>query len=115
MEENNKLKEELIKKLDEEYKKFLEELREEPFETIIEKSYEIMSKQEIKDYIEYQNLDERKIKALLKQDEILEDFYDEWLGADGNFYSAMEYILDDRIKELTEEYSKKLNKNNRER
>ena len=41
MEENNKLKEELIKKLDEEYKNFLEELREEPFETIIENEQQL--------------------------------------------------------------------------
>lgn len=74
-----------------------------------------MSKQEIKDYIEFNDLEEYKIKALLKHENILEDLYDEWLVTDGNFYNVMEDSINDRIEEITKEYSKKLNKNNKER
>jgi len=115
MEKTNNLKEKLIEKLDKEYENFLVELRENSFETLIERAYEIMSKQEIKDYIEFNDLEDYKIKALLKHENILEDLYDEWLGTDGNFYNVMEDSINDRIEEITKEYSKKLNKNNKER
>ena len=115
MENINVLKEKLREKLDGEYKMFLEELKKESFETIVERAYEIMSKQEIKDYIESKNLDESNIKALLKHNDILKDLYSEWLKTDGNFYSAMEDTINERIDEIAQEHSQKSKKNCKER
>ena len=56
-----------------------------------------------------------ELKALLKKDNILEEYYDEWSKVDGNFNEFLDYAVEKRIaiivndfKEIEEEMTKKV-------
>lgn len=104
------LREKLNKKLENELKEHVDYLKSKGPDAIIEGAYGLVSMQEIKDYLYYTKLEPNEIKALLKHHRVLDDLYDEWLGADGNFYSQLEYIVDDRVKEIGKEFMEKMKK-----
>lgn len=75
MEENEILQGELVEKLEKEYEKYKKNLLLKSKEEILENSYETTVKEEIVDILSYSNLDNREIKALLEDNDILTEFY----------------------------------------
>ena len=55
-----------------------------------------------------------ELKALLKKDNILEECYDEWLKADGNFNEFFDYAVEKRIAIIVDNYKENIRKNGQE-
>ncbi len=106
MEKLEELKQKLNEKVWKEYSDFIEELKKCKPETIIERAYEKVSKEEIIYKVLDQEYEIGELKALLKNDGILEECYDEWLKSDGNFNELLEYAVDNRIEKIVEDYAK---------
>ena len=98
----NSLKEELLLKLEKEQDEYKEKVREKGVDYAIEKAYEISSRQEIIDCINTIDIEPKAIKALLKTENVLDDFYDEWLNIDGNLYETFEYAIEIKIEPLSD-------------
>ena len=62
---------------------------------------------EIIDCINTIDIEPKAIKALLKTENVLDDFYDEWLNIDGNLYETFEYAIEIKIKQLSDEFYNK--------
>lgn len=108
------LKEQLELKLIKEYDKFTKELLSRSKEEILSSSYEITSKEEIRDMLSWSDLDELEIKALLEEDDILNEFYRDWLDDDSALGDSMEYCIKDSIDIVMRCYNKRKNKNEKE-
>ena len=54
------------------------------------------------------NLEENEVKAILKHDAFLDDIYDEWLGADFNLYESLEYVISERVGDITRKLENKM-------
>lgn len=64
----------------------------------VDNAYELVVKQEIIDSFNYDmSYDKEELQALLKQNNLLSQAYDEWLSADGNLRVALEYSIDNVI------------------
>ena len=101
------LKEELVNKLEKEQKEYLEKIKEKGVDYVVDRAYEITSRQCIIDYIECKDVELKNIKVLLSTENLLDDLYNEWLKTDGNFYEQLEYCIEDRIKSLSDEFYNK--------
>lgn len=104
--------EELINKLEKEFKDFKESIKEKGVDYAIDSAYELTIKQEIIDIIHYDfKFSPIETKALLKEDDLLQDLYDEWLDSDSNFREPIMDSFDERISEISKEYLHKLEPN----
>lgn len=111
---NEDLKELLSIKLEQEFSRFKEKIiKDYTPKEIVEKSYEIAVKGQIKNEILYRNLDEYQIRALLKSDGILNEVYDEWLSEDSRLGEVLENSIDTTLDIIEANFSKV--KSNRER
>lgn len=115
MENNKDLRNELVLKLQKEYLDFRESLKKLKPEDIIGRAYELVSKEQIKDEIISRSLEEEKMEALVKCDDILSECYDEWLEEDSSLSSAFEFSVDNVIDRATEENEKRKEKFREER
>ena len=112
MEENevknaSELKDELMKKLENEYNEYKEQFMSLTPKEAVDNAYELVVKQEILDSFNYDmSYDKEELQALLKQDNLLSQAYDEWLSADGNLRVALEYSIDNVIEIYTHLYDK---------
>ena len=103
MEENevnntSKLKDDLMKKLENEYSEYKEQFMSLSPKEAVDNAYELVVKQEILDSFNYDmSYDKEELQALLKQDNLLSQAYDEWLSADGNLRVALEYSINNVI------------------
>ena len=96
--DTSKLKDELMKKLENEYSEFKEQFMSLSPKEAVDHAYELVVKQEILDSFNYDmSYDKEELQALLKQDNLLSQAYDEWLSADGNLRVALEYSIDNVI------------------
>ena len=83
MKSNKTLLDELNNKLEKEYNEFIQEIIKLDPLSIINKTYEITLKQEIKDlYVDSDILDRYEIKALLERNNTLKYLYESWLEYD---------------------------------
>ena len=120
MEENevkntSKLKDELMKKLENEYSEFKEQFMSLSPKEAVDNAYELVVKQEILDSFNYDmNYDKEKLQALLKQDNLLSQAYDEWLSTDGNLREASQYSVDNVV-EMAVEDGKELKLSNKDK
>lgn len=120
MEENevkntSKLKDELMKKLENEYSEFKEQFMSLSPKEAVDNAYELVVKQEILDSFNYDmSYDKEKLQALLKQDNLLSQAYDEWLSTDGNLREALQYSVDNVV-EMAVEDGKELNLSNKDK
>ena len=98
---------ELLKKLEHELNGFKEYVKENGVDFAIDKAYELTVKQEIIDCLIYDNsFSKEQINSLLKCDNILEECYDEWLKSDGNLREKLNFVVDDRINYIIDDYSR---------
>lgn len=97
----------LLQKLEEELKEFKSYIKEQGVDFAIDKAYELTIKQEIIDSIIYdRTLSEEEIEVLLKCDNVLDQCYDEWLKSDGNIRDTLNFVVDERVDFIIDNYSK---------
>ena len=113
--ENEELKNKLIEKLEREINEFKDTLRGLSADEIMDNSYKLTCITEIKDYLIYDKDYSRfELKTLLKNPNILEECYDDWLSCDGNLRETLEFSVDDTIDIIREdEVKKQRNKDSR--
>lgn len=120
MEENevkntSELKDDLIKKLENEYSEYKEQFMSLTPKEAVDHAYELVVKQEILDCFNYDmSYDKEELQALLKQDNLLSQAYDEWLSADGNLREALQYSVDNVV-EMAVEDGKELKLSNKDK
>lgn len=100
-----KLKMDLNEKVEQEYADFKKELEQKSPKEIIEKAYELVVKEQIKDELKEKNLVEDELKALLKEKDLLSECYEDWRNSDGRLGEVISYTI-----ELIEQEYKKENK-----
>lgn len=109
-----KLKIQLIEKMTNEYSTFKKELEQKTPQEIIEKAYELVVKKEIKDELENRDYSKSELKALLKQDDILTEFYGDWMRDDGRLGEIIQYSIEDTIDIIEENYRIEKEQKNKE-
>ena len=82
------------------------EVSENASKEIIEKAYELVVKQEIKDELKEKNLTKDELKALLKEKDLLSECYEDWRNADGRLGETIYPTIVDTIDVITSEYEK---------
>ena len=108
--EIEELREKLEEKVNKELQDFKENLVDSKPSAIIDKAYELVSKEEMTYKIMERDYTNAEIKALLKTNNILDQCYYEWLKSDGNFSEALEYTVDEKVNSILEE-SRRKNRN----
>ena len=100
----------LENKLTNEYNKFKEKTLEKSKEDIFNSAYEITSKEEIKEMLQMIELYEKEITALIDQDDVLNEFYHDWLNDDSSLGESMENSILNSITTVTRYNDKNNNK-----
>ncbi len=110
-----KIREEVYNKMEQEYNNYIENLKLKTPDEIIKSSYEKVMKEEILGdfYPEYEHYDMKKIKALNKCKEPLEELYQGWMDCDAGIHQVLEDSTYDTLDRLVEEQKEK--KKTRER
>ena len=96
-------------KLEREFNYFKKSLKKLPKNKIIDKAYELTSKEEIKDILINMDLYEAEKEMLFLQDDILNEFYHDWLDCDVPLGDSMQYCVEDSVATLTKYMGKKKN------
>lgn len=106
------LKQEIYDKLEQEYNKFIEDLKTMTPEEIINKAYEKVMKEELKEmlYPEFNNYDLSELKALNKTKNPLEELYQGWMNYEGGVHEPLEYSIEDTLEFLKREQDRNKNK-----
>lgn len=86
---NKNLDIKLKEKVEREFNDFKKELKNKSKDKIIKSAYEIVSKEEIKNTLEFIDLHPKEKQALLKDNDLLNEFYHDWLDADSQFGEIM--------------------------
>lgn len=101
------MEDKLYKKLEDELKEFKAEMKEKGVDYAIDRAYELTTKQEIIDSIQFDHdLSKTQIKALLSRDNVLDELYSDWLSFDGNMREHINYSVDKSLNLITDEYKK---------
>ena len=109
--ENELSKDILNKEIDQDLYKYKQNImRNNPPEQIIKMSYEIAVKEQIADEIKSRDLEQTEIKALLKEDNLLDDFYAEWMKEDTRLGEILENSIDEKLGSLVDEFEKNIKK-----
>ena len=112
--EVEELKEKLEQKLNQELQIFKEKLRNSDPDIIMDKAYELVSKEEIVYIITEKNYTKSELMGLLKTNGILNHCYDEWLKSDENYSEALDYSVNRRINSILDNIKKKEIQKNRD-
>ena len=94
-------------KLEREFNHFKRGLKKLPKNKIINKAYEITAKEEIKDTLINMELHDAEKEMLFYQDDILNEFYHDWLDCDVPLGDSMQYCIEESIATLTKYMGKK--------
>ena len=100
-------------KLKREFKAFKKDLKKLPKNKIIDKAYELISKEEIKDTLLNMDLHEAEKEMLFYQDDILNEFYHDWLDCDVPLGDSMQYCIEESVATLTKYMGKKISSKER--
>jgi hypothetical protein len=93
-------------KLDKEFDNFCENLKTKTPEEIIEKSYEITVKDELKEEIKNMNLHDKEKAIMIEQNDLLTEFYHDWLDTDVPLGDVLKETLEESVSTLTRYYGK---------
>ena len=115
MESKEELKQKLIEKLDKELQEYKGSLRQKSPNEIIESAYQLTVKTLIIGEMSEKNLDYYELKALIKQKDLLAEFYEDWRNSDGRLGENISYEMDNSIKIIVDRAVAEKIKNNRER
>ena len=94
---NNKLD----KKLDTEFTDFCKEMKNKSAEEIFNSAYEITVKEELKDRLKNMELYPLEVNILLQQENILNEFYHDWLNVDTPLGEVLENSIEESIAMVT--------------
>ena len=94
-------------KLEREFNHFKRGLKKLPKNKIIDKAYEITAKEEIKDTLINMELHDAEKEILFMQDDVLNEFYHDWLDCDVPLGDSMQYCIEESIATLTKYMGKK--------
>lgn len=102
----NQLKEKnsLDEKLDNEFTSFCENAKTKSPQEILNSAYEITVKEEIKDSLKSMELYPLEVSALLKQKDILSEFYHDWLNVDTSLGEVLENSIQESLAMVTRYY-----------
>ncbi len=114
MESKEELKQKLIEKLDKELQEYKGYLRQKSPNEIIESAYQLTVKTLIIGEMSEKNLDYYELKALIKQKDLLAEFYEDWRNSDGRLGENISYEMDNSIKIIVDRAVAEKIKNNRE-
>ena len=114
MESKEELKEKLIEKLDKELREYKGYLRQKSPNEIIESASQLTVKTLIIGEMSEKNLDYYELKALIKQKDLLAEFYEDWRNSDGRLGENISYEMDNSIKIIVDRAVAEKVKNNRE-
>ena len=114
MESKEELKQKLIEKLDKELQEYKGYLRQKSPNEIIESAYQLTVKTLIIGEISEKNLDYYELKALIKQKDLLAEFYEDWRNSDGRLGENISYEMDNSIKIIVDRAVAEKVKNNRD-
>ncbi len=103
------LREILDEKVEIEFKKFKDSLKEKSKEEIIEKYYETTAKSELKDEIKNMNLHDKEVAVMINQDDLLTEFYHDWLDSDVTLGESMQDTIQESVASITRYYGKQNN------
>ena len=95
--------------LEKEFEEFKRETLKKSKEEIFESAYEITSKEEIKDNLKYMNLHRAEKEMLILQDDILNEFYHDWLDDDTPLGESMKPCIEESLAVLTKYIGKRFN------
>lgn len=103
----------LEQKLDKEFEEYCNSLKNKTPSEIIDSAYEITVKQEMKDYLKNMALFPKELRILLEQNNILTEFYHDWLNVDTPLGESLESSVGESISMITRYYdkNKKIKKN----
>ena len=91
----------LSNKLDKEYEDFCKELMRKDKTVIFDKAYEKTVKEELKEEIKNMDLHDREKEIMLKVDNLLDEFYKDWLDCDIPLGESLRDNLQDSVVTLT--------------
>ena len=114
MESKEELKQKLIEKLDKELQEYKGYLRQKSPNEIIESAYQLTVKTLIIGEMSEKNLDYYELKALIKQKDLLAEFYEDWRNSDGRLGENISYEMDNSIKIIVDRAVAEKVKNNRD-
>ncbi len=99
------LREKLFQKAEAEQKQFIDEMKLKPPQEIIDAAYRIVAREDVLMALNPSNqfLNEKQVKALLKENYPLEMCYDEWMRFDGLDMSMMQDTISDCADKLIRE------------
>lgn len=109
-----KNKDKLDEKLDKEYQNFLEEIRRGSKDKILSSSYELTIKEEIRLLIKSMDLHPKEVNLMLNIENILHEFYIDWLDIDIDLGEVLSYSVNDSIASVTKNYNLKEKQNKEE-
>lgn len=87
--------------LEREIKLFKKGLKKLPKGKIIDKAYELICKEEIKEELKYMELHDAEKEMMLIQGDILDEFYKDWLNEDAQLGESMQNSISESIGMLT--------------
>ena len=93
--------------LDRELKQLKKELKRLPKGKILDKAYELVCKETIKEELEYMELADAEKEMMLIRGNILEEFYHDWLDEDTPLGESMQNSISESIATLTRYMGKK--------
>ena len=96
----------LNQKLEREFKDFCNEMEEKKPKEIVKKAYEITVKQELKEEIKNMRLEEKEKAIMIDQNDLLTEFYHDWLNTDITLGESLRDTLEDSVAMITRYYGK---------
>ncbi|MBP3831210.1 MAG: DUF3848 domain-containing protein [Clostridia bacterium] len=101
----------LALKLQNEFSKYTQDLiNNKTSQEIVMKSYETTVKEGYIDLFSYKDLEKDEIKALLKEENILDSLYDDWIKSDGCLWEQIENVADISVERIKDNYHKEQRK-----
>ena len=95
--------------LEKEFEKFKENMMKKSKEEIFDSAYEITVKKEIKDELKYMSLHRAEKEMLTLQDDILNEFYYDWLNEDTPLVDSMKPCIEESVSTLTKYIGQRFN------
>ena len=96
----------LEKKIEKEFNAFREKLKTKSPEEIIDKAYELIVKEEIKEELKNMKLHDQEKVIMIDQDDLLTEFYHDWLDTDVPLGDVLKDTLEESVASLTRYYGK---------
>lgn len=96
----------LNQKLEKEFKDFCDKMEEKKPKEIVKKAYEITVKEELKEEIKNMRLEEKEKAIMIDQNDLLTEFYHDWLNTDIPLGESLRDTLEDSVAMITRYYGK---------